>query len=41
MHGQKKKEDFDADISDIRVLLVEDNELNVEIAEFMLTENGE
>ena len=40
MHGQKKKEDFDADISDIRVLLVEDNELNAEIAEFMLTENG-
>ena len=31
---------IDADISDIRVLLVEDNELNVEIAEFMLTENG-
>ena len=25
---------------DIRVLLVEDNELNAEIAEFMLTENG-
>ena len=40
MHGQKKKEDFDADISDIRILLVEDNELNAEIAEFMLTENG-
>lgn len=36
----EEKEDFDADISDIRVLLVEDNELNVEIAEFMLTENG-
>ena len=36
----EEKEDFNADISDIRVLLVEDNELNVEIAEFMLTENG-
>ena len=36
----EEKEDFDADISDIRVLLVEDNELNAEIAEFMLTENG-
>lgn len=36
----EEKEDFDADISDIRVLLVEDNEMNVEIAEFMLTENG-
>ena len=36
----EEKEDFDADISDIRILLVEDNELNVEIAEFMLTENG-
>ena len=36
----EEKEDFDADISDIRVLLVDDNELNVEIAEFMLTENG-
>ena len=36
----EEKEDFDVDISDIRVLLVEDNELNVEIAEFMLTENG-
>ena len=36
----EEKEDFDADISDIRILLVEDNELNAEIAEFMLTENG-
>ena len=36
----EEKEDFDADISGIRVLLVEDNELNAEIAEFMLTENG-
>ena len=36
----EEKEDFNADISDVRVLLVEDNELNVEIAEFMLTENG-
>ena len=36
----EEKEDFNADISGIRVLLVEDNELNVEIAEFMLTENG-
>ena len=36
----EEKEDFNADISGIRVLLVEDNELNAEIAEFMLTENG-
>ena len=36
----EEKEDFNADISGVRVLLVEDNELNVEIAEFMLTENG-
>ena len=36
----EEKEDFNVDISGIRVLLVEDNELNVEIAEFMLTENG-
>ena len=37
---QEEKEDFNADISGIRVLLVEDNELNMEIAEFMLTESG-
>jgi len=36
----EEKEDFHADIAGIRVLLVEDNELNAEIAEFMLTENG-
>ena len=36
----EEKEDFNADISGVRILLVEDNELNVEIAEFMLTENG-
>ena len=36
----EEKEDFHADISGIRILLVEDNELNAEIAEFMLTENG-
>ena len=36
----EEKEDYNADISGIRVLLVEDNELNAEIAEFMLTENG-
>ena len=36
----EEKEDFNADISGIRVLLVEDNKLNAEIAEFMLTENG-
>ena len=36
----EEKEDFNADISGVRVLLVEDNELNAEIAEFMLTENG-
>ena len=36
----KEKEDFDADISGVRILLVEDNELNAEIAEFILTENG-
>ena len=34
------KEDFNEDISGIRVLLAEDNELNAEIAEFMLTESG-
>ena len=33
-------EDFNADISGVRILLVEDNELNAEIAEFILTENG-
>ena len=31
---------INADISGVRILLVEDNELNAEIAEFMLTENG-
>ena len=36
----EEKEDFNADISGVRILLVEDNELNAEIAEFMLTENG-
>ena len=40
MHGPEEKEDFNADISGVRILLVEDNELNAEIAEFMLTENG-
>ena len=34
------KKDFNEDISGIRVLLAEDNELNAEIAEFMLTESG-
>ena len=33
------KKDFNEDISGIRVLLAEDNELNAEIAEFMLTES--
>ena len=36
----EEKEDFNTDISGVRILLVEDNELNAEIAEFMLTENG-
>ena len=36
----EEKEDFNADISGVRILLVEDNELNAEIAEFILTENG-
>ena len=36
----EEKEDFNADISGVRILLVEDNKLNAEIAEFMLTENG-
>ena len=36
----EEKEDFHADISGVRILLVEDNELNAEIAEFMLAENG-
>ena len=36
----EEKEDFNADLSGVRILLVEDNELNAEIAEFMLTENG-
>ena len=33
----EEKKIFGADISGIRILLVEDNELNAEIAEFMLT----
>ena len=36
----EEKEDFNADISGVRILLVEDNKLNAEIAEFILTENG-
>ena len=36
----EEKEDFNADLSGVRILLAEDNELNAEIAEFMLTENG-
>ena len=34
----EEKEDFNADL--VRILLVEDNKLNAEIAEFILTENG-
>ena len=41
MHQARRKRRFECKIlSDIRVLLVEDNELNAEIAEFILTENG-
>ena len=36
----EEKEDFNADLSGVRILLAEDNELNAEIAEFMLMENG-
>lgn len=37
---EEEKEDVIADISGIRILLVEDNELNIEIAEFMLKDSG-
>lgn len=36
----EEKEDLNADLSGVRILLAEDNELNAEIAEFMLMENG-
>ena len=38
--GDDESKTGDASIQDIRVLLVEDNELNMEIAEYMLTEKG-
>ena len=37
---EEKKEDFDEDISGLRILLVEDNELNMEIADFILKDCG-
>ena len=37
---EEKKEDFHGDISGLRILLVEDNELNMEIADFILKDCG-
>ena len=37
---EEEKEEIPADISGFQILLVEDNELNTEIAEFMLTDSG-
>lgn len=38
--AQEKEEAADADITGLRILVAEDNELNMEIAEFLLTNAG-